>query len=244
MSNKRNRDGGEKTVDKSPFVYQRPIMKDPVVLRPLPWTEKQLAFIELANTKQCQMIFAKGPAGTSKTATSIYCLLDLLNKGRISDLVLVRSIVESSDNKRGFLPGTSEEKMHPYMIPFMDKIDMFVGKNDIQRLHKDERITAMPINFLRGMDWQKKGIILDEAQNMTRKELLTFMTRIGRFCKTFIIGDPDQSDIKNSAFDVVFDQFNSEEAQKHGIFFLEFSEADVLRSDLCKYVAEEFKKIK
>ena len=229
--------------DKSPYVYQKQVLKDPINLRELPWTDKQLGFIELANMKEVQVVFAKGPAGTSKTALSIYCLLSLLNHKKISDLVLVRSIVESSDNKMGFLPGTSEDKMHPYLIPFMDKIDMFISQNDTQKLHKEERITAMPINFLRGMDWQRKGIVLDEAQNMTKKELLTFMTRIGKFCKTFIIGDPDQSDIKNSAFNSVYDAFNTMEAREAGIYCVEFDESDIMRSDLCKFISRKFKTI-
>lgn len=243
MTNK-PRKGVNHAEDNSPYVHQKPVLKEPVALRQLPWTDKQLGFIELAEMKETQVIFAKGPAGTSKTALSIYCLLSLLNAKKISDLVLVRSIVESSDNKMGFLPGTSEEKMHPYMIPFMDKMDMFLTKNDTQKLHTQERITAMPINFLRGMDWQRKGIVLDEAQNMTRKELLTFMTRIGKFCKTFIIGDPEQSDIKNSAFNVVFDAFDTMEARRAGIYCVEFDESDIMRSDLCKFIATQFKSIK
>jgi len=239
----RNGSRPTKTEDTSPYVHQKPVLKDPVNLKGLPWTDRQLGFIDLAHMKEAQVIFAKGPAGTSKTALSIYCLLSLLNNKKISDLVLVRSIVESSDNKMGFLPGTSEEKMLPYMIPFMDKIDMFISKNDSQKLHKEERITAMPINFLRGMDWQRKGIVLDEAQNMTRKELLTFMTRIGKYCKTFIIGDPDQSDIKNSAFDKVYNSFDTLEARSQGVFCVEFGEEDIMRSELCKFVASTFKSI-
>lgn len=227
--------------DKSPYVYQRQVLKDPINLRQLPWTDKQLGFIELANMKEVQVIFAKGPAGSSKTALSVYCLLNLLNNKKISDLVLVRSIVESSDSKMGFLPGTSEDKMHPYLIPFLDKIGMFISQNDSQKLHKEERITAMPINFLRGMDWQRKGIVLDEAQNMNKKELLTFMTRIGKYCKTFIIGDPTQSDIRNSAFEQVYELFNNPESREHGVFCVEFDESDIMRSELCRFVSNQFK---
>jgi phosphate starvation-inducible PhoH-like protein len=243
MSSKKGKPAQMERKDNSPTVHQKTILKDPVELRGLPWTEKQKQFIELATSKNVEVLLVKGVAGTSKTASAIFCALELLNQKKISDIILVRSIVESSDNKMGYLPGNADEKLYPYLIPFFDKLDMFVGKNDLQRLQKEERITAFPLSFLRGMDWNRKSIVLDEAQNTTRKELLTFMTRIGRFCKTFIIGDPSQADIKNSGFEDVFNLFNNEDAKSHGVYCFEFDEEDVMRSDLCKFVTRKFKEL-
>jgi phosphate starvation-inducible protein PhoH and related proteins len=243
MSKKRQSASKEQVQDRSPTVHQRTILKDPVELRELPWTEKQKQFIELATNRNVEVLLVKGVAGTSKTASAIFCALQLLNSKKISDIILVRSIVESSDNKMGYLPGNADEKLYPYLVPFFDKLDMFVNKNDLQRIQKEERITAFPLSFLRGMDWNRKAIVLDEAQNTTRKELLTFLTRIGRFCKTFVIGDPSQADIKNSGFEEVFDLFNNEDARSHGVYCFEFGEEDVMRSDLCKFVAKKFKEL-
>jgi phosphate starvation-inducible protein PhoH and related proteins len=226
--------------DSSPVVHQKGIMKDPFEIRELPWTEKQKRFIELAGSKEAQVILVKGPAGTSKSALAVFCCLQALNNKKISDIILSRSIVESSDNKMGYLPGTADDKLYPYLVPFFDKLEMFINKQDLQRIQAEERISTVPVSFLRGLDWNRKAITLDEAQNTTRKELLTFMTRIGKFCKTFIIGDPTQADIKNSGFEEVFNLFNTEEAKSQGIFCFEFDENDVMRSQLCRYITKSF----
>jgi phosphate starvation-inducible PhoH-like protein len=227
--------------DTSPQVHQKPILKNSVELRQLPWTEKQLDLLALAADKQTQLILVRGVAGTSKTATAVFSVLKALNDKKVSDIVLVRSVVESSDNKMGYLPGSADDKIRPYLIPFFDKLEMFLSPQALKNLQEEGRINAFPFSFLRGMDWNRKAIILDEAQNTSRKELLTFMTRIGRFGKTFIIGDPSQSDIKNSGFDEVFELFNNEEAKYQGIHTFEFQEEDVMRSELCKYISRRFK---
>lgn len=234
----------EKAKDNSPFVHQRDVLKTTFDIRELKWTDKQKSFIDLAGDKHSQIVFVKGCAGTSKTSLAIYCLLDFLRTKRVTDLIMIRSIVESSDNKMGYLPGSASEKLCPYLAPFFDKFDMFISNPVLAALQKDDRITAFPVSFLRGLDWNRKGIVLDEAQNMSRKELLTFMTRIGKFNKTFIVGDPDQSDIKNSGFSEIYDLFNCEESRGKGIHCVEFGQEDVMRSELCRYIAAKFEELK
>lgn len=213
-------------------------------IKELQWTEKQKEFIELALNKKSKMILVKGAAGTSKTLLSVYSALQLLKSKRVSDIILVRNAIESTDNKLGFLKGGIEEKIYPYMVPFYDKLDIFLARAELDALEKQERIQAFPVGFLRGMDFQVKAVLLDEAQNCCSRELLTFMTRIGEFCKTFIMGDPLQSDIKNNGFSKVFDAFNNEESKSNGIFCFEFTEDDIMRSELCKYIVKIFKDIK
>ncbi len=240
---RQNKKFAAQTEDNSPSVHQKGVLKNPVPLRELPWTEKQRDLLELAADKHTQMIIIKGVAGTSKTATAVFSCLQALNDKKVSDIILIRSAVESTDNKLGFLPGPIEFKVGPYLTPFYDKLDMFISPTSLKNLEADERISGSPISFLRGMDWQRKAIILDEAQSLSRKELLTFMTRIGKFCKVFVLGDETQCDIKNSGFQEVFDLFRCEEAMMRGIFTVEFTEDDVMRSDLCKFVSQKFKEL-
>ena len=234
----------DKTHDKSPTVFQRDVLKAEIAIRELNWTDKQRQFIDEVGDKRSQVIFVNGPAGSSKTLLGIFCLLQFLNAKKISDIVLVRSVVESSDNKLGFLPGSSSDKLCPYLVPFFDKFGMFISPTDLLSLQKDERISAFPISFLRGLDWNRRGIVLDEAQNLSVKELLTFMTRIGKYNKVFILGDPDQSDIRNSGFAQVFDLFNNEESKDKGINCFQFGPEDVMRSELCKFIAQKFGEMK
>ena len=102
------------------------------------WTEKQKEFIKIALNKESKILFAKGPAGCSKTLLSVYCALHLLNEGKVSEIVYVRSAVESSDSRMGFLPGDADQKLHFYNLPFLHKLEELVCPNVIKKLQKDE----------------------------------------------------------------------------------------------------------
>ena len=101
----------------------------------------------------------------------------------------------------------------------------------------DGRISAMPINYLRGSSWKDKVVVADEAQNFTYKELTTLITRIGENCKLFICGDFMQSDINGkSGFAPMFDLFNCEDSMNHGIHAFKFGKEDILRSEILKFI--------
>ncbi len=234
----------ESAVDASPIIHQNDKLSSPLIIRKHPaLTEKQKKFIELAMNKDTKMIICSGPAGTAKTFVSILSCLYLLNQQKISDLIYVRSVVESADTKMGFLPGEKEDKLSPYIQPLIDKLDEFLCSGDIDRLQKESRIDGIPIGYLRGLNWNAKGIVADECQNMTKKELITLMTRVGEFSKLFILGDPMQSDIGNkSGFKEIYDIFNDEESKAEGIYTFEFTEDDIVRSKLVKFIAKKLKK--
>ena len=190
-------------------------------------------------------MFLKGPAGASKTIISMYCGLQLLNSRRISDMVLIRSAVESSDSKLGYLPGTVEDKFSVYLTPFNDKFSELLTISQIKKLETDNRITICPINFARGLHFSVKFVCCDEAQNLTTKELQTLLTRTGEFCKVIICGDPEQSDLPKdkSGFKKVYDAFDNYESQELGIQCVELGEQDIVRSEICKYIVRKFKQI-
>jgi phosphate starvation-inducible PhoH-like protein len=228
--------------NKTIYVYQKEKLTRPISIRELPWTQKQLDFIDLALDKKTKIMLVKGPAGTSKTLLSVYTALKLLNTHKVSDIIFLRSPVESSDSKLGFLPGTAEEKMEEYLIPFSDKLDELLSEADQKYLMVDNRITCIPVGFMRGRHLSVKAVILDEAQNCTFPELTTITTRLGYFSKLFILGDPTQSDLTNGkrdGFNKFYDLFNDEESREHGIFIFEFGIDDILRSDLVKYIVRK-----
>lgn len=234
----------ELKVDKSPIVYQKSKLKNELSIYERELTEKQKQFVEIALNKETKMVFVSGPAGTSKTYITIYSALKLLNSKKISDLIYIRSAVESSDNKLGFLPGEAHEKMAPYIQPLLEKLYEMLPKHQIDLLEKEERIDSVPLGFLRGLNWNAKCIIADEAQNMTSKELITLITRTGEFSKVFIMGDPEQSDINGkSGFTEVVNLFDDEESRQNGIFVFKFDEEDIVRSALVKYIIKKIKKM-
>jgi phosphate starvation-inducible PhoH-like protein len=231
-----------KKKDTSPKVHQNEKIKESVRIDERQLTSKQIELLNLLQNKTTKLVFISGPAGTAKTYTSILAGLTLLNHKRVSEIIYVRSIVESSDSKLGFLPGEMDEKMSPYIQPLIDKLEELLPKHDIDKLKKEERIHGFPINFLRGLSWNAKCIVADEAQNMTKKELTTLITRVGEFSKLFICGDPDQSDINGkSGFVPMMNVFDDEESRNNGVYVFKFGEDDIVRSGLVKFVLKKLK---
>lgn len=229
--------------DTSPIIPQRNKIKNQLSIHQRPLNEKQKQFLELATDKTTKIVFVSGPAGTSKTYMSVYAALTLLNQRRVSDLIYIRSAVESSEAKLGFLPGEADEKMAPYLAPLLDKLLELLPKGDIDTLKKEDRISSIPVGFLRGLNWNAKVIISDECQNMTFKELFTLITRTGEFSKMFICGDPDQSDINGkSGFLKMISYFDDEESKANGIQVFRFTEDDIVRSGLVQFIIKKVKK--
>lgn len=233
--------------DKSIYVFQRDKISRPLNIHELPWTIKQKEFIALAQDKKTKILLVRGPAGTSKTLVAVYCMLQLLNEHKLSDIVLMRSAVESADSKLGYLPGTVDEKMADYLLPYTDKLEELLSAGDIKYLLDDKRINAIPLGFARGRHLAVKGVIVDESQNITYNELITIMTRMGEFSKTFILCDPDQSDLpmaKQGGFQKLWHTFDDDQSREEGIRTFEFFEEDIVRSRLVKYIVTKINSLK
>ena len=231
--------------DTSPKVPQRDKINFNLAIRNLDWTEKQKAFIELALHKDTKMIFLSGPSGVSKSLLSVYCALQLLQQRKVSDLIYVRTIVESASHSLGTLPGDMSDKLHYFVSVLNDKLEELLPTGDIKKLIADERVKGMPVNYLRGASYNAKVVILDEFQNATFQEILTSLTRIGKFTKYFILGDPMQTDLKHkeqSGFKPMFDIFNTEEARAQGIYCVEFTKDDIMRSEILKFIIDQVEK--
>jgi phosphate starvation-inducible PhoH-like protein len=228
--------------DTSPYVYQKSKLKSSLNIRVRPdLTEKQKDLLRLALDKNVKIIFMSGPAGCSKTFIAVMAALKLLSDKKVSDILYLRSVVENSDRSLGYLKGTIDEKVSVYLTPLLDKLDELLPKQEIDMLIKEERISGQPINFIRGAHWAVKSIILDEAQNASYREIYTLLTRLGEHSKLFILGDTSQSDINNSGFESMMDQLNDEECRAQGIHAFKFTEDDVVRSELVKFLLKKLK---
>lgn len=241
MAQKRKSGVNERTEDTSPFVHQKPKLKTQLTIRAPEWTEKQNKFIEAALDKNTKMIIVDGVAGTGKTLLSVYCSLVLMNMRRVSDLVYIRSTVQTDDGKTGFLTGDLNEKMMYFNIPLQDKLEELLDKNSVQTLIKEDRITAYPTAMLRGYNFAVKAVVADEAQNFSFDSICTVATRMGEFSKLFLVGDSRmQNDYgKKSGFKKFCDIFNTEESKEHGIVYFNFGSEDIMRSGLTKYIVEK-----
>ena len=226
------------------FVNPNP-MKTILRVRDFPWTPKQKEFFKIALDESTRIMFVNGPAGTSKTLLSVYCGLKLLNMKLISDMMYVRSAVESSEAKLGFLPGSAEDKLKFYNLPFIDKLEELLTEKRVEKLEREGRISMFPVNFARGMNWDAKCIIFDEVQNSSAKEITTVLTRMGKHSRCFILADPMQSDLhsKDCAFENMSKLFSDQESYDMGIRTFEFTEEDIMRSELVKYLIKKLRKL-
>jgi len=221
-------------------------IKKQIKINQFPWTEKQKEFFRVALDPSTNIVFVNGPAGTAKTLLSVYCGLQLLNMKATDDIMYLRSAVESSDKSLGYLPGDANEKLRFYNLPFLDKMEELLTESSAQKLEEQKRVSMFPVNFARGMNWKHKCIILDEAQNSSIKEIITVLTRMGEGCRCFILADPMQTDLKNESshggFEGLSHIFSDEESAQMGIYSFEFSEEDIMRSELVKFLIKKIHK--
>ena len=206
--------------------------------------EHHKAFVEKATEDDSQILFCDGPAGSSKTYLAVFVALSMLRDKKIDEIVYIRSIVESATRKLGSLPEEVDEKFKPWSIPLIEKCDELVGKQITEMLFESDYLKSIPVNFLRGATFTNNVVIVDESQNLEHSELVTILTRFGKNCKLFIIGDSLQSDIQKSCFEKIMRAFDTEESNKNGIHAFHFTEEDITRSKLLKFIVKVIASIK
>tara|TARA_R110000824_G_scaffold143979_2_gene311774 strand:- start:15974 stop:16645 length:672 start_codon:yes stop_codon:yes gene_type:complete len=205
-------------------------------------TEKQAEFHKVMRDPKTRIVFISGPAGTAKTFLSVYTGLYKYYENSSINILYLRSLAESADKGMGFLKGTIEDKFGPYMGPLEDKLEELLIPAEKKHMELKQVIQAAPINFMRGATWRNKAVIVDEAQNMTIKELTTIVTRISTNSTLFICGDTMQSDIKSTGFERFCKTFNDEESRTNGIYHLEFGKEDIIRDKIIRYLVEKIEK--
>lgn len=202
--------------------------------------EKQRKILKVSADFDTKCIFIDGLFGTSKTYISVLASLRLLNAGKIDKILYVRNPV-SSGVEIGHLPGTLEEKLQPFLVPFKDKLAEMLSPNQIAFLEASGIIEYHATSLIRGTNWGRCAVIVDEASSMTFADLILVMSRIAEGSKIFIIGDSiNQADIRNPGLRKMFDIFNDADSVAQGIFTFEMmDEEDIVRSDFIKFVMKK-----
>jgi phosphate starvation-inducible PhoH-like protein len=152
---------------------------------------QQEFFDSLSKNTLC---FGVGAAGTGKTYLAIAYALSELYAGNIHKIILTRPVVEAGENL-GFLPGTLEEKIAPYLKPLMDAIESLISEHELSSLLQKGIIEIVPLAYMRGRSLNNATIILDEAQNTNYLQMKMFLTRLGLNSKIIITGDLSQKDL-------------------------------------------------
>ncbi len=174
------------------------------------------------------VLFLVGPAGTGKTFLAIaFALRDVLARNRLK-IILTRPIVEAGESL-GYLPGSFDEKVHPFMIPLLDSYKQLLPGATLSNRIAEAAFEVAPLAYMRGRTFNDAVCIFDEAQNATVTQLKLFLTRFGQNSKIIVTGDPGQTDLKNrSGLNTVVSKLGGLE----GVKIVEFTAADVVRHPL------------
>jgi len=192
--------------------------------------------------EQNDMVFGVGPAGTGKTYLAVAMAVAALNTKKLSRIVLVRPAVEAGE-RLGFLPGTLQEKVDPYLRPLYDALYDLLEPERVEKMLEKNVIEVAPLAFMRGRTLNDAFIIMDEAQNTTIEQMKMFLTRMGNNSKAVITGDITQIDLPNPRKSGLVDAINVLDGVE-GIVFCHFVESDVVRHALVQRIVRAYESAK
>ena len=202
-----------------------------------PKNKHQEHYVSLLKNKNKKIIVATGPAGTGKTMFATeFAVKNFLN-GTYEKLVFTRPSV-TVDEDLGYLPGTLEEKMAPWIRPIYDVLYQFTGPREVQQYIEDKHIEIAPLGFMRGRTFKNTWIVADEMQNSTISQMKMLLTRLGENSRLIITGDLEQYDRPNelNGLEHFLDKFKGKRSSSISSF--EFERGDIQREEVVKEVLD------
>jgi len=195
----------------------------------------------LESLRNMSLTICGGPAGAGKTFLVTAVALEKLLSREVNRIVVTRPVVQAGEDL-GFLPGTLEEKLDPYLLPLFDALQDHVGPMKAKLLLEDQKIEIAPLAYMRGRTFNNAFVILDEAQNTTIEQMRMFLTRIGHGSTFSINGDVTQSDLKKprdhvgpweNGLQYAIRKLTGRDEQ---INYIAFENQDVVRSEIVKKI--------
>ena len=188
--------------------------------------------------EQHDMVFGVGPAGTGKTYLAVAMAISALLNKQVNRIILARPAVEAGE-RLGFLPGTLQEKIDPYLRPLYDALFDMLDPERVERYLEKNIIEIAPIAFMRGRTLNDSFVILDEAQNTTSEQMKMFVTRLGFNSKAVITGDITQIDLPNARRSGLIEAIDILQGV-NGLAFVHFDESDVVRHHLVQRIIRAY----
>ena len=202
----------------------------------MPRSKRQMEYLRAM--RKYDVVFGIGPAGTGKTYLAMAMAVSMFLKGEVSRIILTRPARESGE-RLGFLPGSLEEKVSPYLRPLYDALYEMMPPEEAQNLIARNIVEVAPLAFMRGRTLSNAFIILDEAQNTTVEQMLMFLTRMGFGSRCVITGDPSQSDLNRNEPSGLKRALNSL-SQLEELGFVYFNTKDVVRHSLLEKIINAY----
>lgn len=194
----------------------------------VPRSPAQKVYLELIRDND--VVFSIGPAGTGKSYLAVAMAVAALLKREFSRIILARPAVEAGE-RLGFLPGTMEEKINPYLRPLYDALHDMLDAERVEEMIEDDVIEVAPLAFMRGRTLHRSFIILDEAQNAGYHQMKMCLTRMGLDSKMVVTGDVTQIDLPEGQRSGLLEAWRILEGTP-GIAFHRFTDVDVVRHPL------------
>jgi phosphate starvation-inducible PhoH-like protein len=201
-----------------------------------PRSPNQRKYVESIETDD--MVFGLGPAGTGKTYLAVAMAVSALLAKKVSRIILVRPAVEAGE-RLGFLPGSLQEKVDPYLRPLYDALYDLLDPVKVDKMLETNVIEVAPLAFMRGRTLNDAFIIMDEAQNTTNEQMKMFLTRLGNASKAVITGDLTQIDLPNPKKSGLFEAMRVLDGVE-GIKFCHFEDVDVVRHLLVQRIVRAY----
>jgi phosphate starvation-inducible PhoH-like protein len=201
-----------------------------------PRSPNQRKYVEAI--EQCDMTFGLGPAGTGKTYLAVAMAVSALMAKKVSRIILVRPAVEAGE-RLGFLPGSLQEKVDPYLRPLYDALYDLLDPLKVDKMLESNVIEVAPLAFMRGRTLNDSFIIMDEAQNTTTEQMKMFVTRLGNNSKAVITGDLTQTDLPSPKKSGLMEALHVLDGVE-GIRFCHFEDVDVVRHHLVQRIVRAY----
>jgi phosphate starvation-inducible PhoH-like protein len=202
-----------------------------------PKNKSQELYIHLLQDKNKKIVVSNGPAGTGKTLFATECGIKFLLTGVYDKLIFTRPSV-SVDEDLGYLPGSLEEKMAPWVRPIYDILYRFLSPREVSQMIEDKVIEISPLGFMRGRTFVNAWIVADEMQNSTVAQMKMLLTRLGENSRLIITGDLEQYDhnFEKNGLDDFLQRFKGKRSSSISSF--EFERNDVQREEVVKEILD------
>jgi len=234
--------------------YLRVVTEDPdVSLRALVLSGRQRSFGKKTLTPKSinqrryleaiernDLVFGIGPAGTGKTYLAVAMAVSTLLSKKVARIILTRPAVEAGE-RLGFLPGTLQEKVDPYLRPLYDALYEMLETEKVEKLLERNTIEVAPIAFMRGRTLNDSFIIMDEAQTCTAEQMKMILTRQGFNSKMVVNGDITQVDLPGGKRSGLVDAVDVLKGVE-GISFIQFDQRDVVRHTLVQRIVQAYER--
>ena len=193
-----------------------------------PRSENQKDYIR--SVAENTITFCQGLAGSGKTHIATGMALEYLLDDKVKKIIITRPVLEAGE-KIGYLPGTAEEKLHPYLLPILDEINHFISSAQYASLRLNNKIEVVPLGLMRGRNFHNSFIVADECQNASYDQLKMLLTRTGQESKMVLTGDVGQSDLSRHLRGGFIDLIRTLDGLD-GIGFCQLHAGDIVRNPI------------